>query len=151
MAESPYQRRAWQTAFGWWLIGFVAPIAVGIVVGFFLRLLGRPVVEWSWFADAFRITQFLGFLVSWTIPFLALAGIVYIKIRDAGKAGAALYGAFIGGLSFSIVAFCYLWQNLEGLMMMSSFEPWAIPLAIAVAMVLGAGVGWGAQRVRKTR
>lgn len=149
MTEPNQRRKAWRTALGWWFIGFITPIAVGIAVRTCLTLLGKPVVEWSWFAHVFRIVQFFQFLASWTIPFLVLAGIVYLQIRDTGKAGAALYGAFIGGLAFSIVAFCYLWQNLEGLMMVSGFAPWAVPLATSVAMLLGSGVGWAARRFRR--
>ena len=103
------------------LVGYFLPCVIGIVVWFYLRSLGKPVMPIDWIVAVIPTLCF--FSAIWVLPFLAvllMAGYTDLhKKRNKGM----IYCAFLGTLFSEVVVFGSAWKNVEVVVMGFLFLP----------------------------
>lgn len=139
--------RAARLAWKFMIVGALTPIAVGILLRYYLLFTDQPYAKWS---DIFSALHLLALpLILPCIPFALLSLIIHGRLLRTGRVGEVLYGAFVGGEVSAIVAYWLWWHYPDGLIELAYFLPFVIPAVIAAGMMLGTAAGWGVGRVHR--
>lgn len=135
---------------GWpWIVvavGYFVPGVIGVCVRQYLASIGKPVMPWSWVAQAFPTLVI--FSVIWVIPFVLVA-LLSGRLKNRGMQYEGLiYGGFLGTAAAEIIVFIEAWWNVEAVVLGFLVIPFLVFGGTLVGGAVGFCSGWVVARVR---
>ena len=106
------------------LVGYFLPCVIGIVVWFYLRSVGKPVMPIDWIVAVIPTLCF--FSAIWVLPFLAVLLIAGYTDLHKKRNKSMIYGAFLGTILSEVAVFGSAWKNVEVVVMGFLFLPAAV-------------------------
>ncbi|MGC2832466.1 MAG: hypothetical protein WB627_10835 [Candidatus Acidiferrum sp.] len=128
-------------------IGFFLPGIIGVCVRQYLVSIGKPVMPWSWVAQAFP--SLVIFSLIWVLPYVLVALIAGRLMRRKVRYLGLTCGAFLGTAVAEILVFVDAWRNVEAVVLGFLVIPILVFGGTLLGGVLGFLTGWILERLRK--